>query len=54
LLLNGLSQGERNNDGNSVFIWQDRELQPGENTIRVTATIKGQSVEDSCVWTFAE
>jgi beta-galactosidase len=51
LFLNGASQGSRTNDGNAVFIWPARQLQPGENLVEAQANIHGTNVADHCIWT---
>jgi beta-galactosidase len=51
LLVNGVSQGTRPNDGNSVFIWEKVKLTPGENKIAARAERDGKSVNDNCAWT---
>jgi beta-galactosidase len=51
LLLNGNSQGKRNDGTNGVFIWKDVTLSPGENQIQARAERDGTSLGDSCVWT---
>jgi beta-galactosidase len=51
LLVNGASQGTRQNDGNSVFTWQVVRLAPGDNKIEATARRDGQPLSDNCVWT---
>jgi hypothetical protein len=51
LLLNGVSQGLRNNDGNAVLLWKDVKLAPGDNQVRATARRDGQPLADNCVWT---
>jgi beta-galactosidase len=51
LLLNGLSLGLRKNDGNSVFIWKDIKLAPGNNRVQARAQRDGQPLTDNCVWT---
>ncbi|HEU6449742.1 MAG TPA: glycoside hydrolase family 2 TIM barrel-domain containing protein [Verrucomicrobiae bacterium] len=50
LLLNGVSLGERDNDGNAVFVWKNVQLKPGENVIEARAEINGQKTSDRCVW----
>lgn len=51
LFLNGTSQGKCANDGNAVFVWKDRKLQPGENTVEAKAERDGQAISDQCEWT---
>jgi beta-galactosidase len=51
LLLNGISQGNRGDGTNCVFIWKDVQLQPGENRVEAHAERDGKSLSDSCVWT---
>ncbi len=49
LWVNGVSQGEKN--GNyATFIWKDRHLQTGKNTIVVKAGKGSEARTDSCVW----
>ena len=47
-LLNGVSQGQRDNDGNGILIWKDVTLAPGENRIQARAS---QNLSDECTWT---
>jgi beta-galactosidase len=51
LLVNGASQGIRQNDGNAVFTWKDVHLAPGDNRIEASAHRDSQSLSDNCVWT---
>jgi beta-galactosidase len=51
LLVNGVSQGTRANDGNAVFVWKNVTLSPGENEIEARAKRNGQSLSDHCAWT---
>ena len=51
LLLNGQSQGTRENDGNDVFIWPTVKLVPGKNRIEARADRNGRPLRDECVWT---
>jgi len=51
LLLNGVSQGERSDGTNGVFIWPDVKLSPGENHAAARAQRDGKSLSDECVWT---
>jgi beta-galactosidase len=51
LLVNGHSQGKRADGTNSVFIWKEVQLKPGENQIEARAARAGKSLGDSCVWT---
>ncbi|HEY4414135.1 MAG TPA: glycoside hydrolase family 2 TIM barrel-domain containing protein [Verrucomicrobiae bacterium] len=53
LTLNGISQGKRSNDGNSVFVWSQVKLSPGENKVTAQATRDGKELTDSCVWKLA-
>jgi beta-galactosidase len=53
LLLNGVSQGKRSNDGNAVFIWKNIQLATGENKIEAKAERDGQSLNNTCVWNFS-
>jgi beta-galactosidase len=54
LSLNGISQGERENDGNAVFIWKNVRLSPGENKVAAKAERDGQSLSDNCTWKLSE
>jgi len=51
LSVNGVPLGPRQNDGNSVFLWKDVKLTPGENKVEARATRNGHAVNDSCIWT---
>jgi len=51
LLLNGKSQGQRDDGTNGVFVWKDRQLSPGQNQIEARAERDGKNLSDSCVWT---
>ena len=51
LLLNGHSQGRRNDGRNGVFVWKGVPLSPGENEIEAYAQRKGKNMRDKCVWT---
>ncbi len=51
LLLNGVSQGKRVAGVNCVFIWNNVELQPGENHIEAQARRDSRTLSDHCVWT---
>ena len=51
LKINGLSQGTVRSV-NHIFLWNDRQLAPGENRIEVSATQDGKPCMDSCVWTY--
>ena len=50
LLINGVSQGERKDSSNCIFIWKNIQLQPGENRIEARAQRDGQALSDSCAW----
>jgi beta-galactosidase len=50
LLINGVSQGERRDSSNCIFIWKDVQLQLGENRIEARAHRDGQALSDNCVW----
>jgi beta-galactosidase len=52
LFINGVSQGKRSDGVNGVFIWKNRNLAPGENTISAQARARsdGQVLSDACVW----
>ncbi len=49
LRINGKSQGIIHSD-NHIFLWNDGELQVGENRIEAIGTKAGHSYEDSCSW----
>ena len=51
LLLDGKSQGKRDDSTNSVFVWKEVRLKPGENHIEARAQRDGTALADSCVWT---
>jgi beta-galactosidase len=51
LLLNGVSQGTLDNDGNAVFVWQNVTLAPGVNHVEARANRNGQALTDQCDWT---
>jgi len=51
LFLNGKSQGQRENDGNAIFIWKDVTLSSGNNQVEARAEKGGVPVSDDCVWT---
>jgi beta-galactosidase len=53
LLVNGTSQGTRDNDGNGIFIWKNVTLANGENRIEAKAEKSGQTLHDECRWTVA-
>ena len=50
LLLNGVSQGQRSNGTNCVFIWKDVQLSPGENQVESRAERGGRKLSDTCEW----
>ncbi len=50
-LINGVSQGQRENNGNGVLIWKNVTLAPGENRIQAHAERAGQNLSDECTWT---
>jgi len=50
LLVNGKSQGTRDNDNNAVFVWKDINLAAGENHIEAKAVRDGQPLSDTCLW----
>ena len=50
LFLNGKNRGLRTNDDNSVFIWKDCRLIPGDNLVEARAQMAGKEMQDSCVW----
>jgi len=51
LFLNGATQGVRTNDDNSVFIWKNVQLKPGDNSVEARAEKNGQPLADNCAWT---
>jgi beta-galactosidase len=51
LFLNGRSQGTRTNDENSVFVWKNLTLKPGDNLAEAHAKKDGRVLSDHCVWT---
>jgi beta-galactosidase len=51
LLLNGISQGERADGTNCVYVWKNVELKPGENHVQARAQRDSQTLGDECVWT---
>jgi beta-galactosidase len=53
LLVNGVSQGKRNDGVNGVFIWPGITLQPGENKVSARAQFNGHPLSDECVWTLS-
>jgi beta-galactosidase len=50
LLVNGLSQGMRRNDGNGVMLWPRVTLAPGKNQILAKAQAGSRLLTDTCVW----
>jgi beta-galactosidase len=50
LLVNGISQGARNDGENCVYIWKNVTLSPGENKISARAQSGGQTLTDECSW----
>lgn len=50
LFLNGISQGKCTNGVNSVFIWKNIMLFPGENKIAARAEAAGRPLSDECIW----
>jgi beta-galactosidase len=54
LFLNGASQGKCANDGNAVFVWKDRQLKPGRNTVEARAERNGTRLNDRCEWSLAQ
>jgi len=50
LLLDGKSQGKREDGTNCVFIWKDIQLKPGANRVEARAERGGIELSDSCVW----
>ncbi len=50
LLVNGRSQGTRQNDGNGVFLWRGTKLAPGRNQIEAKAQFGSKLLTDSCWW----
>ena len=50
LFVNGVSQGTRSDGVDTVFIWKNVTLSPGENKIAVRAEAGGQKLNDECRW----
>jgi beta-galactosidase len=50
LFVNGISQGQRNDGTNGIFLWKAISLRPGENKISATAQRNGQTLRDDCLW----
>ena len=50
LFVNGTSQGRRDNDGNSVFVWRQVKLASGPNAVKAQAQSNGQALNDECQW----
>jgi beta-galactosidase len=50
LLINGNSQGKRNDGANSVFLWKDVHLSSAENRVEARAEREGTQLVDRCVW----
>jgi beta-galactosidase len=50
LFLNGVSQGQRNDGVNGVFVWKNLTLAPGENKISARALAGGRPLTDECSW----
>jgi beta-galactosidase len=50
LFVNGRSLGRRP-VSEGIGLWPDVTLQPGENRIKVSATIAGAALTDECAWT---
>ena len=53
LLVNGASLGKKNAGADSVLLWKDVALKPGENKIEARAARNGQALADQCVWTLS-
>ena len=51
LFVNGVSQGQRSDGVDHVFIWKNITLAPGENKITASTTANGQPLTDECAWT---
>ena len=51
LLLNGVTQGKRNDGVNGVFVWKGVNLRPGVNRVEARADRAGQRLRDECEWT---
>ena len=51
LFVNGISWGKKNDSTDSVFVWKNVFLKPGDNQIEVKASSRGQNLTDSCSWT---
>jgi hypothetical protein len=53
LLVNGASLGKKNAGADSVLLWKDVALKPGENKIEARAARNGQALADQCVCTLS-
>ena len=50
LYVNGKKIGKAAADDIRRVVWKGVELNPGDNTIRITARKGGKTLEDTCVW----
>ena len=51
LYVNGKKVGKKKADGLHRIVWENVTLQPGENTIEVSAKAGKQTLTEKCVWT---
>ena len=51
MLLNGKSQGWRNDGTDGVFLWEGVTLKPGDNQVEARAERSGRELHDTCTWT---
>ena len=51
LIVNGISQGKVTPDNVNVFLWENITIKKGKNTIKATAIINDELIEDTCTWT---
>jgi beta-galactosidase len=53
LTVNGRAVGEKENDGNAVFVWPQVPLKKGENVVVATAQFaNGKTVSDKATWIY--
>jgi beta-galactosidase len=50
-LLNGVSLGKLDNATNGVYVWNNVQLQAGENQVDAKAEHDGTNLTDHCLWT---
>jgi beta-galactosidase len=50
-LVNGVSLGKLDNGTNGVYVWNNVQLQTGDNQVAAKAVHDGTNVTDQCVWT---